>query len=202
MKSLIIGIMLSDGYFEKRKGWNPRMRLEVSFKNFRYLWFIWQDLQILNSHYPNLQVRYLRDKKHITINFKTRQLKCQNELYLLFYKKDQRSLSFNIYEYFDDVVLAHWIMGDGTKRGKGLMICTENYTIKENIQLMNILNIKYGIQTKQIKQKRRESPKKGTSIKLGVKDIYIYRIYINSENIKIQKPRIKQQIREPFNYKI
>jgi len=35
-------------------------------------------------------------------------------------------------------------MGDGTKRNKGVLLCTDNYTIVEVVLLINILYIKFG----------------------------------------------------------
>jgi hypothetical protein len=35
--SIMVGILLSDGYIQKRENWNPRVQLKVSFKNFSYL---------------------------------------------------------------------------------------------------------------------------------------------------------------------
>ena len=46
-KSMIVGILLSDGNIEKRKGWNPRIRIEHSFKNFNYIWFVFNELSTL-----------------------------------------------------------------------------------------------------------------------------------------------------------
>jgi len=36
-------------------------------------------------------------------------------------------------------------MGDGAKRNKGLILCTDCFTVKEVVLLMNILLIKYNV---------------------------------------------------------
>jgi len=36
-------------------------------------------------------------------------------------------------------------MGDGAKLNKGLILCTDSFTIQEVITLMNVLKIKYDI---------------------------------------------------------
>ena len=36
-------------------------------------------------------------------------------------------------------------MGDGAKLNKGLVLCTDSFTIQEVITLMNVLKIKYDI---------------------------------------------------------
>ena len=38
-------------------------------------------------------------------------------------------------------------MGDGAKLNKGLVLCTDSFTIKEVILLMNVLKIKFDIDT-------------------------------------------------------
>ena len=54
-----------------------------------------------------------------------------------------RSLQFDLFYYIDYIALAHWIMGDGTRHNKGVLLCTDGFTIKEVIFLMNILRIKF-----------------------------------------------------------
>jgi len=36
-------------------------------------------------------------------------------------------------------------MGDGSKLGKGIIICTDSYSIEEVVLLMNILKIKFNV---------------------------------------------------------
>jgi LAGLIDADG DNA endonuclease family len=38
-------------------------------------------------------------------------------------------------------------MGDGAKKNKGIILCTDSFTFKEVIILMNILLIKYNIKS-------------------------------------------------------
>ena len=45
--------------------------------------------------------------------------------------------------YMDYIVLAHFIMGDGAKKNKGITLCTDNFTLQEIIMLINIFIIKY-----------------------------------------------------------
>ena len=45
------------------------------------------------------------------------------------------------------IALAHWIMGDGAIRNKGLILCTDSFTLQDNVKLMNVLRIKYGLNT-------------------------------------------------------
>jgi hypothetical protein len=75
-------------------------------------------------------------------------------------------------------------MGVGAKRNKGLTLCTESFTLKENILLINILYIKFNINSCLHKEKNK------------------YRIYINNKELNKIKYLIKPFILESFLYKI
>lgn len=144
---MIIGILLSDGWMRNKKGWNSKIGLKQSIKNFDYLWEVFNNLANLCSSYPYLSKNMLRNKLFYSVQFETRQLKCFSEIHSLFFKDEnkRKSISVELLDYFDYVVLAHWIMGDGAKRNKGIILCTDSFTIKEIIILINILNIKFNI---------------------------------------------------------
>jgi len=88
-------------------------------------------------------------------------------------------------------------MGDGSKSRKGIILCTDSFTLKEVVLLMNILLIKYNIYSTinyntsispydLLKEKKRKVP----------------RIYINGENLDKIRPFIKPYILDCFLYKI
>lgn len=150
IKSILIGCILSDSSIEKNKNWNTRIRFEHSLKSIEYILYLYKKLSILlGVTIPLVFTRKLRGKKLNSVYFRTRQLKCLNEMYNLFYIEGDRtvkSISPELYHYFNDIVLAHWIMGDGSKLKNGLVICTDSYTEKEIVTLMNILRLKYNIE--------------------------------------------------------
>jgi hypothetical protein len=43
------------------------------------------------------------------------------------------------------VALAHIIIGDGTRQGSGLVICTHSFTVEEVVRLMTVLYVRYDI---------------------------------------------------------
>jgi hypothetical protein len=49
----------------------------------------------------------------------------------------------DIYNLLTPVALAHLIMGDGSVRSYGLVLCTDSFTIPEVVKLMNVLLIRY-----------------------------------------------------------
>jgi hypothetical protein len=80
MRSMLIGILITDGWSEKRGGWNTRLSLKQSMKNFEYLWEVFKEVSVLCCGYPILTKTIKRGKLFFGIQFQTRQLVCLNEL--------------------------------------------------------------------------------------------------------------------------
>ena len=53
----------------------------------------------------------------------------------------------NIYDLLTPIALANWIRGDGAKRNKGLVLCTDSYSILDVVKISNVLRIKYDLKT-------------------------------------------------------
>jgi len=86
-------------------------------------------------------------------------------------------------------------MGDGSKRSNGIILCTDSYLLKEIIILINILKIKFNIDS---------SIHYHTSISPSNKIIKkkVARIYINNKNLNKIKPFIKPYFVNSMLYKI
>lgn len=224
IKSILVGLILSDAWFQKRGGWNPRIGFKQSIKNFEYLWHVFNNVSVLCSNFPYLCKTITRGKLFFALQFETRQLDCLNEIYNLFYKSQQSSphpfsrigswdkgeaspspirkgvprttaepekitklIKLELFEYLDYLAIAHWIMGDGAKRNKGITLCTDSFTIQEVVLLMNILLIKHNIKTTIHKEKFNYAGG---------------RIYINESELKKIIPLIKPYFVKSFLYKI
>jgi LAGLIDADG DNA endonuclease family len=87
-------------------------------------------------------------------------------------------------------------MGDGSKMGKGIILCTDSFSVVEVVLLMNILLIKYDVKST-IHYVTSISPtgKKINNIKKP-------RIYINGNNLDKIRLYIKPYILNCFLYKI
>lgn len=145
-KSVFIGLLLSDGWFQKSKDWNPRIGFKQSFKHQTYFWYVFSYISLFCSNYPTIVKTIKRGKTFYSLTLQTRQLICLNEIYSLFYKENKvKTITPELYHYFNLIVFAHWIMGDGAKRNKGITLCTDNFSFKDVVTLMNILKIKYDI---------------------------------------------------------
>lgn len=184
-RSIIIGIILSDGWWQYTKGWNPRMGFKQSIKNFEFFWVTFTQLSSLCSGYPWLTETQKRGKKYFGLEFNTRRLKCLNEIHYLFYSEDKvKRIKPELYDYLDYIGIAYWIMGDGAKRNKGITLCTDSFSFKEVIILMNILKIKYDINSTIHLEKHKP------------------RIYINKSELLKIRPHIEPYFVRSLLYKI
>lgn len=193
-RSIIIGLILSDGYIKKVNTWNPRISLHQSIKNFDYIWTVFTQLSVYCSSYPFFKKTIMRGKIFYSLEFQTRMLKSLNEIYNLFYikasapdlgRRDKiKTIKPELFFYIDYIALAHWIMGDGAKRNKGIILCTDCFNIKEVVLLMNILLIKYDIKSTIHYDNNRP------------------RIFINKKELKKIIPFIKPYFVKHFLYKL
>ncbi len=78
---------------------------------------------------------------------------CLTKLHSLFYPNGIKVIPHNIFEILTPVAgLAHLIMGDGEARTRGLVLCTNSYSIEDVFRLMNVLMIRYGLECKLLRQ--------------------------------------------------
>jgi hypothetical protein len=219
VQSILIGLLLSDGWLQKRNHWNPRFGLKQSIINFPYLWVCYNELGYLCSGDIYLGKAKLRGKLFYNISFQTRQLECFIELYNLFYinvnGKKIKIIKPDLFFYMDYIVLAHWIQGDGSKKQKGLELNTQGFNLNEVILLANILRIKFDLKPT-LHKSRPDS-----SIYSKVKNFKIitsstsnisncekeknkinYKIYINGKDLNKIRPLILPYFVDHFVYKI
>jgi hypothetical protein len=156
--------------------------------NFPYFWHIYTELSYLCSALPLLTKTLTRGKIFFAVCLQTRQLPCLNEIFNLFYLNKNgklfKTVKQELFFYMDYIVLAHWIMGDGSKRAKGLVLCTDNFTLQEVVLLVIILNLKFNISPTIQREKNK------------------YRIYINEKSLIKIKPFILPYFVDHFLYKI
>ena len=110
---------------------------------------------------------------------------CLTELHPLFYSSGVKIIPKNIYDLLTPVALAHLVMGDGSKKRHGLLICTDSYSIEDVVRLINVLIIKYRIEC---------------TIKVRNQDKY--RIYIREGSMPLLRQIIKPYMCSSMLYKI
>lgn len=144
-KSIIVGLLLSDGWltFASKTNKNARLGFKQTINKASYVWFIFNELSHYCSSYPYYAESKRSGKVLYNVGFFTRGLPCFTELYPLFYINNVKIVPEDIYNLLTPVALAHLIMGDGGFKSKGIYICTDSYTIQDTVRLMNVLIIRY-----------------------------------------------------------
>lgn len=143
-KSVVVGLVLSDGYLSSSKPHeNPHLTFKQGLNNSKYLLFVYYILSHYCNIYPNVSKSIRKDQPNFGLYFRTRGLPCFNEIRSLFYIDNKKIVPENIYNLLTSVALAHWIMGDGVARKSGLILCTDSYELFDVIRLINVLMIKY-----------------------------------------------------------
>lgn len=62
----------------------------------------------------------------------------------MFYNKNEKIVPHNIYDLITPFVLAHWVMSSGViLKGRGIILCTDYFSISDVVKLINVLIIKY-----------------------------------------------------------
>lgn len=155
-KSILVGILLSDGWIKRKKlHWNSSIYIKQPIKNIEYIWFIYYQLSQLCSKKPKLGFNIKKGKLYYDLTLNTRSLECNKEIVNLFYNNNNynKVIKPELYDYINYISIAHWIMINGIKRNKGIILCTDRFNIKEIILLMSILIIKYNINSRLYKDK-------------------------------------------------
>lgn len=135
MFNVIIGLILSDGFFQRRKivtnysNANYSLGIAQTIKNSNYVCYLFMILGHLCSSVPKIKSQIRNNKTHLSILLQTRSLPCLTEIANMFNSSETKQIPADIYLYLSPVALAHWIAGDGkyVKTG-GLTLCTDSYS--------------------------------------------------------------------------
>ena len=185
-QSVITGLMLSDGWltFGSKTSKSARLGFKQSLSHSAYFLFVFSILSPYCNSMPNLISSNRKETKTYALQILTRSLPCFTKLYSLYYPNGVKIVPADIYNLLTPIALAHWIMGDGSKRAKGLVLCTDNFSLQEVVLLVNILILKFDINPTIQKEKN------------------YFRIYINEKSLMKIKPFIKPYFVDHFLYKI
>ena len=105
--------------------------------------------------------------------------------------------TLEIYEYLTPPALAHLIMGDGSRRDYGLTLCTDCYTLYDVIRLMNVLIIRYGINST---LQKKTSGRLGWRV--GLPRDNQYRIHIRSSSMPLLRSIVTPYMHCSMLYKL
>jgi hypothetical protein len=192
-KSIIIGLLLSDGWLTiaSKTTKNARLGFKQSLDRASYVWFVFNLLSHYCSSYPHLTKGITSGNWFPGLEFFTRTLPCFTELHSLFYPsftqrvKGTKIIPYNIFDLLTPVTLAHLIMGDGSVQRSGLLICTDSYSVEDVVRLINVLILKYRIECT-IRVNRENQ----------------YRIYIKEGSMPLLRDIVKSHMCFSMLYKI
>ncbi len=122
------------------------MGLKQSLVQSSYVLFVFNLLSHYCASAPSLTSSTRAGKLLYGVQFFTRSLPCFTELYSLFYCQKTKVIPVNNLRFITPIALAHLIMGDGESRTFGLVLCTNSFTVKDVVRLMNVLIIRYRIE--------------------------------------------------------
>lgn len=151
---------------------------------------------------PALIIGRRNDTTTYGFNFFTRSLPCIKKLHLLFYTKlspefnveqvkgmgYKKIVPVDIFNLLDPIALAHWISGDGSVTDRGILLCTDSYSIVDVVRIINVLIIRYDIEC--TLRKRSKNPITG------------YRIYIRERSMVKLITIIKPYMVDSMLYKL
>lgn len=183
LKSLFIGIILSDANISKPNKSDARLQFKQTYKHFEYFYSVFFRLSHYCSKGPYVTSTIVTKKIHYGLGFTTRTLACITELYDLFYVNNKKIIPSNLFDILTWEALAHFIMCDGSYNS-GITLQTQCYTIKELVLIINVLIIKFGLECSIHKQK----------------DQFV--IYIKSKSIKKNLYNILPHIHPSMMYKV
>ena len=149
------------------------------------MWFVFNALSHYCQNFPVFRERKrTKNTTYWSVDLFTRALPCFTELHSLFDKNKVKIIPHNVYDILTPVAFANLIMGDGRFKSKGIFLCTDSYSIKDVIRLMNVLIIRYDLKCSLHKSNEN------------------YRIYISRSSVEKVVEIVKPHIIPSMYYKL
>lgn len=149
---ILIGLMLGDGLLELKYRY-PRLRIDHSLKQKEYVDWLYSHFKDFCSEKPHQldRVDSRNGKTYYHYLFSTKISSALMKYHKLFYSVGRKIIPKSlIFLLKDRLSLAVWYMDDGFKRSdcNSLYLCTSGFTLEEQRFLQEILQKRYGFQTK------------------------------------------------------
>jgi len=155
LHSIIIGILLGDGYLYRISKSNARLEMSFGVNYKEYAEFLGDIFKDYMTNCVKCITIKGKNKTYKNYRLKTSSLPLFNEYFDLFYRFNSNLNKYikivpeNILELLDPIVLAYLIMSDGNfdKNRKRIRIYTNSFTKKEVQNLSDAINNKFNIYT-------------------------------------------------------
>lgn len=189
--SVMVGLLLGDGYLNNRSGEGARMAVKQSIVHKEYLFSIYEFFYkrgYCTSLEPRLYARTLKGKniKYFGYEFNTFTFRSLVWLQKLFYKNGKKVVPSNISELITPLALAVWLSDDGGWVGSGIRIAANSFTLEEVELLSEVLSNKFDLDC--------------TIQKISLKDKYS--IYIKKISILKLRSLILPQLHPTMHHKL
>jgi hypothetical protein len=156
---VVTGELLGDGHIKcnplKTPNINGRLEFTFSAKILSYVKYLKFNVlaSICNKSNPTPWPNPVFTGKTPTQYwFSSKRLIQITQLHNIWYKeingKYIKKLPLNIEELLTPIGLAHWIMGDGYFNSNSVTLCTDNFTKEEVLNIIKVLNNKFGIKAR------------------------------------------------------
>nr|UEK25951.1 NADH dehydrogenase subunit 4 [Mutinus fleischeri] len=130
LNSIIVGLLLSDGWLFKNNAGNTLLGLKQSMFNSTFVFYVFNKLSHYCSRYPTITSTRLKGKIFKGVQMVTRVYPCFTKWHSIFYVNNKKIVPVDLYHLLTYEALAYWIMGDGTRSKKGLILQTQSFTLK------------------------------------------------------------------------
>jgi len=196
----LVGIILSDGSITVESNTKykvgGRFRFKQAINRYAYFYNVFCLISHYCSSYPRLVKTRINRKDFYGIEIITRSLPCFLVLHKKFYLNGKKIIPKDLYDILTYEGLTHWIIGDGSfVKGGGLYLQTQSFTVQECVFVMNVLYIKFRLDTTlhmqrnqpviyfRIKSIRKLHPYIQSYIIPSMQYKFNYKLIMNSDNI-------------------
>lgn len=146
---VVVGLLLGDAHLRQPgNGHTARVVFRQSIIHFPYVWFVWTIIAPFCASLPSFELTPLNDKLFGTFTIATRAYNVIGLLASQFIVEGIKVIPADIFNLLCPVAFAHWIMCDGSRGVTGnLILCTDSFTVPDVVRLMNVLLIRYNIES-------------------------------------------------------
>ena len=184
LRSMLGGLLISDGWLEINKSGNTRFFFKQSIEKSEFVLFVFTKFIPFCSSYPIITTARLNNREFKGICFNTRSYPCLTQFYNMFYVNKKKIVPLDLYEFINYEFLAYWIMGDGSKSGNAIILQTQSFTVKECVFIISILIHKFNLDCSIHMQRKQPT------------------IYISAKSIKKIKSKLLPYFLSSMYYKL
>ena len=161
--------LLGDGYMRNsnsNKRSTGNCRLEFTFKASVYEFICWLKFEVLKGLCTDTKPCPYPKENPTQYNFQSKANAFITDLHKIWYSYNSLTNKYTkivpsnefLSLYFNEVSLAHWILGDGyyDNNSKTIIICSENFTYEDVLRLIKFLESKYELIATAQKRKLKE----------------------------------------------